>query len=91
MLTVSDEEEDLYEAIKAGATGYLLKEISIEEVATAIRAVIERAEPHHARRWRRSCSPSSSNLAEGRAQQAVPGPTLTDRGARGARSWWPRA
>ena len=40
MLTVSDEEDDLYEAIKAGATGYLLKEISIEEVADAIRAVV---------------------------------------------------
>ena len=40
MLTVSDEEDDLYEAIKAGATGYLLKEISIEEVANAIRAVM---------------------------------------------------
>lgn len=39
MLTISDEEADLYEAIKAGATGYLLKEISIEEVADAIRAV----------------------------------------------------
>src|SRR5687767_6349400 len=39
MLTVSDEEDDLYEAIKAGATGYLLKEISIEEVADAVRAV----------------------------------------------------
>ena len=39
MLTISDEEADLYEAIKAGAMGYLLKEISIEEVATAIRAV----------------------------------------------------
>ena len=35
MLTVSDEDEDLYEAVKAGATGYLLKEISIEEVANA--------------------------------------------------------
>ena len=41
MLTVSDEEEDLYEAIKAGATGYLLKEISVEEVAEAIRAVMQ--------------------------------------------------
>ena len=40
MLTVSDEEADLYEAIKAGATGYLLKEISIEEVASAVRAVV---------------------------------------------------
>lgn len=39
MLTISDEEGDLYEAIKAGATGYLLKEITIDEVATAIRAV----------------------------------------------------
>ena len=33
MLTVSDEEDDLYEAIKAGANGYLLKDISAEEVA----------------------------------------------------------
>lgn len=41
MLTVSDEEDDLYEAIKAGAAGYLLKEISIEEVADAVRAVVQ--------------------------------------------------
>ncbi|HET9692619.1 MAG TPA: response regulator transcription factor [Acidimicrobiales bacterium] len=41
MLTVSDEEDDLYEAIKAGANGYLLKEISVEEVAEAIRAVMQ--------------------------------------------------
>ena len=41
MLTISVEEADLYEAIKAGAMGYLLKEISIEEVASAIRAVAE--------------------------------------------------
>ncbi|MCA1727628.1 MAG: response regulator transcription factor [Actinobacteria bacterium] len=39
MLTISDEEADLYDAIKAGASGYLLKEISIEEVAEAIRSV----------------------------------------------------
>ena len=41
MLTVSDDEEDLYEAVKAGANGYLLKEISVEEVAEAIRAVVQ--------------------------------------------------
>jgi len=41
MLTVSDEEEDLFEAVKAGANGYLLKEISVEEVAEAIRAVVQ--------------------------------------------------
>jgi DNA-binding NarL/FixJ family response regulator len=39
MLTVSDEEDDLYEAVKAGANGYLLKEVSVEEVAAAIQAV----------------------------------------------------
>jgi two-component system NarL family response regulator len=41
MLTVSDEEDDLFEAVKAGANGYLLKEISVEEVAEAIRAVVQ--------------------------------------------------
>jgi two-component system NarL family response regulator len=39
MLTISDDEADLYDAIKAGASGYLLKEISIDEVADAIRSV----------------------------------------------------
>ena len=39
MLTISDDEADLYDAIKAGASGYLLKEIPIEEVADAIRSV----------------------------------------------------
>ena len=39
MLTVSDTESDLYEAVKAGAVGYLLKEASIEEVGDAVRAV----------------------------------------------------
>jgi DNA-binding NarL/FixJ family response regulator len=39
MLTVSDEEADLFDAVKAGAMGYLLKEASLEEVAAGIRAV----------------------------------------------------
>jgi two-component system NarL family response regulator len=39
MLTISDEEADLYEAIKAGAMGYLLKEVSVEELASSIRSV----------------------------------------------------
>ncbi|WP_312856057.1 response regulator transcription factor [Nocardioides stalactiti] len=41
MLTVSDEEADLYEAVKNGASGYLLKDSSIEEVAQGIRVVAE--------------------------------------------------
>jgi DNA-binding NarL/FixJ family response regulator len=40
VLTVSDEEDDLFDAVKAGANGYLLKEVSIEEVADSVRAVM---------------------------------------------------
>ena len=77
MLTVSDEEEDLYEAVKAGAAGYLLKEISIEEVANAIRAVVT---------GQSLISPSMAsklltefnNLAK-QAEQKVMVPRLTDR------------
>lgn len=39
MLTVSDDERDLFDAVLAGADGYLLKEVSIEDVADAVRAV----------------------------------------------------
>jgi len=79
MLTVSDEEEDLYEAIKAGATGYLLKEVSIEEVAPAARAVVA---------GQSLISPSMaskllgefSNLAKRAEERAsVPTPRLTER------------
>jgi DNA-binding NarL/FixJ family response regulator len=39
ILTMSDEEDDLFEAIKAGASGYLLKDIPLDEVAEAVRSV----------------------------------------------------
>ena len=39
MFTVSDEESDLFEAIKAGASGYLLKEVDPTEVAEAVRQI----------------------------------------------------
>ena len=39
MFTVSDEEADLFEAIKAGASGYLLKEVDPGEVAEAVRQI----------------------------------------------------
>ncbi|MFN2388690.1 MAG: response regulator [Actinomycetota bacterium] len=41
MMTASEEETDLYDAIKAGASGYLLKDILIEEVADAVRGVFQ--------------------------------------------------
>ncbi len=39
MLTISDEEHDLFEAIRAGANGYLLKDVPGEEIAAGTRAV----------------------------------------------------
>jgi two-component system NarL family response regulator len=39
MLTGSENEEDLFAAVRVGATGYLLKEVAINEVAGAVRAV----------------------------------------------------
>ena len=79
MLTISDEEADLYEAIKAGASGYLLKEISIEEVADAVRQV-------HAGQSLISPSMAAKLLNEFATmvkrrdeRTQVPGPRLTDR------------
>jgi two-component system NarL family response regulator len=39
MLTGSDDEQDLFAALRAGASGYLLKEVSIDELADAVRAI----------------------------------------------------
>jgi DNA-binding NarL/FixJ family response regulator len=39
ILTMSDEEEDLFDAIKAGASGYLLKDIPLDQLAEAVRSV----------------------------------------------------
>jgi two-component system NarL family response regulator len=41
MLTMSDEEADLYDAIKNGASGYLLKDSSTDAVAQAVRVVAD--------------------------------------------------
>jgi DNA-binding NarL/FixJ family response regulator len=41
MLTMSDEEADLYDAVKNGASGYLLKDASIDQVAEAVRVVAD--------------------------------------------------
>lgn len=38
MITGSEDETDLFESIKAGASGYLLKNVRIEEIPEAIRA-----------------------------------------------------
>ncbi|HEX6517546.1 MAG TPA: response regulator transcription factor [Nocardioidaceae bacterium] len=77
MLTVSDEEADLYDAVKNGASGYLLKDSSIDEVAQAIRVVAD---------GQSLISPSMAiklldefkQMSRSDRQQ-VPSPRLTDR------------
>ena len=39
MLTASEEESDLYEALRAGASGYVTKDKDVTEIAQAVRAV----------------------------------------------------
>jgi DNA-binding NarL/FixJ family response regulator len=39
ILTVSEDDDDLFAAVRAGATGYILKEVAIEDLPDAVRAV----------------------------------------------------
>ena len=79
MLTVSDEEDDLYDAIKAGATGYLLKEISIEEVAHAIRAVMSGQSLITPSMASKLLTEFTNLAKKADERQSVPTPRLTDR------------
>jgi DNA-binding NarL/FixJ family response regulator len=79
MLTVSDEEDDLYDAIKAGANGYLLKEISIEEVADAIRAVVAGQSLISPSMASKLLTEFTSLAKRADERQSVPAPRLTDR------------
>ena len=79
VLTVSDAEDDLYDAIKAGANGYLLMEISVEEVAGAIHAVMRGQSlisPHMASKLLTEFSSLARRADE---RQVAPGPLLTAR------------
>jgi DNA-binding NarL/FixJ family response regulator len=79
MLTVSDEEDDLYEAIKAGANGYLLKEISIEEVADAIHAVVQGQSLISPSMASKLLSEFSSLARQAAEKSQLPAPVLTAR------------
>ena len=79
MLTISDEEADLYEAIKAGASGYLLKEISIEEVANAVRAVDAGQSLISPSMASKLLSEFATMVKKTDEREAVPAPRLTPR------------
>jgi DNA-binding NarL/FixJ family response regulator len=78
ILTISDEESDLFRAVRAGANGYLLKDVPGEEIADGIRAVYG---------GQSLISPSMAgallsefaSLSQGDNRPHVPAPRLTDR------------
>ena len=79
MLTISDEEDDLYAAIKAGANGYLLKDVAVDEIAEAVHDVMagqSRISPAMASKLLSEFS-SLAQKADAKAQAA--GPVLTNR------------
>ncbi len=81
ILTISDEEEDLFEAIRAGASGYLLKDIPLDEVAEAVRSVHggqSLINPSMAGKLLTEFATLARRDGEARAQE-VPAPKLTDR------------
>jgi two-component system NarL family response regulator len=81
MLTISDEEDDLFDAIRAGASGYLLKDIPLDEVADAVRAVYggqSLINPSMAAKLLTEFAALARREDEEPPQQ-VPAPRLTDR------------
>ncbi|MCY7373947.1 MAG: response regulator transcription factor [Spirochaetaceae bacterium] len=79
MLTISDDEADLYDAIKAGASGYLLKEISIDEVAAAIRSVAGGQSLISPSMASKLLTEFATMIKKGDERQQLPAPRLTDR------------
>jgi two-component system NarL family response regulator len=79
MLTVSDDEDDLYEAIKAGANGYLLKEISVEEVAGAIHSVMQGQSLISPSMASKLLSEFNSLARQAAEREQLPAPVLTVR------------
>jgi DNA-binding NarL/FixJ family response regulator len=81
ILTISDEEEDLFEAIRAGASGYLLKDIPLDEVADTVRAVHggqSLINPSMAGKLLTEFAALARRDEEERAQE-LPAPRLTER------------
>ena len=81
ILTISDEEEDLFEAIRAGASGYLLKDIPLDEVADTVRAVHggqSLINPSMAGKLLTEFATLARRDGEERAEE-VPAPRLTER------------
>jgi DNA-binding NarL/FixJ family response regulator len=75
MLTVSDDDADLFEAVKSGALGYLLKDLSANEFFEMLDG-LQRGE---AAMTRQTTTRLMKGLADLPHQRADPAPSLTER------------
>ena len=79
ILTISDEESDLYEAVRAGANGYLLKDVPGEEIADGIRAVAGGQSLISPSMASKLLSEFASMIKKSEERPQLPVPRLTDR------------
>jgi two-component system, NarL family, nitrate/nitrite response regulator NarL len=79
MLTVSDEDDDLFGAIAAGANGYLLKNIEPEQFTEMLRAVVRGESPVSPAIAHRLLEVFRAPAADLRALAGVPEGELTPR------------
>ena len=79
ILTISDEESDLYEAVRAGANGYLLKDVPGEEIADGIRAVAGGQSLISPSMASKLLSEFATMIKKSEERPQLPVPRLTDR------------
>ena len=82
ILTISDEDDDLFEAIRAGALGYLLKDIPLDELADSVRSVHggqSLINPSMAGKLIAEFATLARRDAEDEPAKHAPAPKLTDR------------
>jgi DNA-binding NarL/FixJ family response regulator len=79
MLTRSDDEADLYAAVRAGACGYLLKDMAVEELPDAIRVVHSGQSLISPRMASKLLTEFASMIKRTDQHQQPPGARLTDR------------
>jgi len=74
MLTVSDEDNDLFAALRAGADGYLLKTMNLRRLPDALAGVAQARLPS-SERWSRACwNASAGGNRAGATQPAAEPP-----------------
>ena len=79
VLSASDERDDVLEAVKAGATGYLVKSASKQELGDAVRATAEGPGGVHPGSGRAGAGGVPADRAISSPDAGPPTPSLTER------------